>query len=680
MNKKQVLWMVGTLGLVAAAAPVRADVTATSSVAQSERFLEWSESYERENGDRNVQVHLDAPRGFVTERTGMKGVARLDLVSGKVAIELEQMPFAVEVYFLDNRPGEGKSVLPEQGDRLIQLARIEPDAQQRGHAVRDLGPAAFRGLELDWVLVARAGQDPAASRVIVGTRHYFERLYTRQRLEREGFQVSENSRSAAAGASPASDPLPSQHLVNRGLVSQAVLDGGFVFFRETFEGNGRSCGTCHPAQNNQTIDQAFMATLPASDPLFVAEQRPASDPISQLERPALMRAFGLILENVDGLESPNEKFVMRSVPHSLSLATSIRAPFGQDTPFQDRTGWSGDGAPSPGRLREFLLGAVIQHYPKNSLERVARQDAAPGQPFDFRLPTDEELDLAAEFSLNAGRTNNITLEGVSFANPSAQNGMTLFQVGGCNLCHDNGNANIFNGENFSFDTGVELVPNPAQGFLGITFPLDGGFLGQNESSPDFDCDRDGALDCFGNGEFNTPPLVEAADTAPFFHNNVAQTVEDAVRFYTAAPFPFPIPFDEAQVTDVAAFLRVLNASFNFAIAIQRNQAALTLATSRHGSDPVPGEATPTIDKLLDLSNAEIDDAIEVLVTGPLGDLHPNATYLARQAALTNVLARIVPSQTVRRRLIQDAVTLLERASADLGTTPTYVLGEGNRVF
>jgi hypothetical protein len=679
MNKKQVFWMVGTLGLVAAATPARADVTATSSVAQSESFLEWSEAYERDNGDRNVEVHLDAPRGFVTERTSMKGVARLDLVSGKVAIELEQMPFAVDVYFLDNRPGEGKSVLPEQGDRLIQLARVEPDDQQRGHAARDLGAAAFRGLELDWVLVARAGQDPAASRVIMGTRHYFERLYTRQRLEREGFEVSENSRSAAAGASSTSNPLPSQHLVDRGLVSQGVLDGGFIFFRETFEGNGRSCGTCHPPQNNQTIDQAFMATLPPSDPLFVAEQRSSSDPISQLERPALMRAFGLILENVDGLENPNEKFVMRSVPHSLSMATSIRAREGEISPFQDRTGWSGDGAPAPGRLREFLLGAVIQHYPKHSLARVAKQDAAPGQPFDFRLPTDEELDLAAEFSLNAGRTNNITLDGVSFTNPNVQNGLTLFQGSACNGCHNNANANEPTGENFSFNTNVERLPNPAQGFLGITFPLDGGFLGQGQDTPNRDCDRDGTLDCFGNGQFNTPPLVEAADTAPFFHNNTAETIEDAVRFYTTPLFRVA-NFNEAEVNDVAAFLRVLNASFNFAIAIQRNRAALVLATSRHGNDPVPVEATPTIDKLLDLSNAEIDDAIEVLVTGPLGDLHPEATYLARQAALTNVVARVIPSRALRLRLIEDAVTLLERANADLGTTPTYVLGEGNLVF
>jgi hypothetical protein len=36
--------------------------------------------------------------------------------------------------------------------------------------------------------------------------------------------------------------------------------------------------------------------------------------LAQLEKPQLMRQFGLILENLDGLEDPTNKFVMRSVP------------------------------------------------------------------------------------------------------------------------------------------------------------------------------------------------------------------------------------------------------------------------------------------------------------------------------------------------------------------------------
>ena len=50
--------------------------------------------------------------------------------------------------------------------------------------------------------------------------------------------------------------------------------------------------------------------------------------LAGLERPDLMRDFGLILENVDGAENPTTKFTMRSVPHCLSLSRSITPAVG----------------------------------------------------------------------------------------------------------------------------------------------------------------------------------------------------------------------------------------------------------------------------------------------------------------------------------------------------------------
>src|SRR5262245_45841805 len=79
-----------------------------------------------------------------------------------------------------------------------------------------------------------------------------------------------------------------------------IAKGERIFFEETFEGNGRTCGTCHPAENNFTIDPAFIATLPPDDPLFVAEFDP--NLANNFENPRLMREFGLILENLDGFD------------------------------------------------------------------------------------------------------------------------------------------------------------------------------------------------------------------------------------------------------------------------------------------------------------------------------------------------------------------------------------------
>src|SRR6267143_7326480 len=78
-----------------------------------------------------------------------------------------------------------------------------------------------------------------------------------------------------------------------------VAKGRQIFFNETFQGNGRTCGTCHPAGNNLTLDPAFIATLPPTDPLFVAEFNPD---LAGLEKPRVMHRFGLILENVDGFD------------------------------------------------------------------------------------------------------------------------------------------------------------------------------------------------------------------------------------------------------------------------------------------------------------------------------------------------------------------------------------------
>ena len=75
------------------------------------------------------------------------------------------------------------------------------------------------------------------------------------------------------GVSEAAASAPIHVDVDTVLSSMAAV-GADLFFNETFGGNGRTCGTCHPSANNFTLDPAFIAKLPASDPLFVAEQVP----------------------------------------------------------------------------------------------------------------------------------------------------------------------------------------------------------------------------------------------------------------------------------------------------------------------------------------------------------------------------------------------------------------------
>ena len=155
-----------------------------------------------------------------------------------------------------------------------------------------------------------------------------------------------------------------------GVVPLDVCVGANIFFRETFNGNGRTCATCHRVERNFAIDPEFIPTLPSNDPLFVAEFNPI---LANLERPAQMRAHGLILENVDGTQpDPNIRFVLRSVPHNLSMGVSITSPArSADTTGRAHrmVGGRSAGARAPGRLHERRDRAAFHEAPEQGGRR-----------------------------------------------------------------------------------------------------------------------------------------------------------------------------------------------------------------------------------------------------------------------------------------------------------------------
>lgn len=128
------------------------------------------------------------------------------------------------------------------------------------------------------------------------------------------------------------------------LHAKLINQGRRLFFNETFNGNGRTCGTCHPANNNYTIDPKYIATLSDDNPLFVAEHIPAL--ANNFEKPELMRKLGLILENTNGFDDLENNFTLRRVSHISALRTTVSPPSqGNDgtlTSHLHRTGWSGD--------------------------------------------------------------------------------------------------------------------------------------------------------------------------------------------------------------------------------------------------------------------------------------------------------------------------------------------------
>jgi cytochrome c peroxidase len=429
-------------------------------------------------------------------------------------------------------------------------------------------------------------------------------------------------------------------------LDKLISQGAKLFFEKTFNGNGRTCGTCHPASNNFTIDADFIATLPANNPLFVAEFNPA---LAQLERPQLMRQFGLILENLDGFSDPTNTFVMRGVPHTLGLQVSLERDTSQVPTPAEMTGWSGDGSPGTGSLREFAIGAVTQHFTK-TLARVEGND--------FKLPKEHQLDAMEAFQLSLGRSADFNLTTITFTDANVNTGKSLFINGGgdplaggtCAFCHANAGAlsAALQNQNRNFNTNVEDVVHPARSVQ--NFPKDGGF-GRTDNG-------DGT---FGNRTFNTPSVVEAADTAPFFHNNVVSTLEGIVQFYSGPEFNNPrapaarFNFNQTQRDQIADFMRGVNTLQNIDVALRELQEILA-----NNGNPQGEQATR-----LQTAFEDTQDAIDVLNQGGI--------FLAAVTHLTDARNLIAQAQfntnpSQRRLLIQQAIAKLGQAKDAVATS------------
>ena len=484
--------------------------------------------------------------------------------------------------------------------------------------------------------------------------------------------------------------------VNMNLVPLSVCAGARLFFDETFAGNGRSCGSCHPAANNFTIDAPFIAGLHATqplNPLFVNEN-PAF-PLAGLEEPFLHSQNALIKENVDDDFQDPLRFVGRAVNHTFSLATTITRDPNDNTSAAvvERTGWGGDGAPGAGTLRDFIDGAIKQHYPRDLRRRTNT---------DFRFATNGEKDQLVAFQMALGRTADINFNNVTLTDAGAAAGRVAYMdpfQGRCNECHFNGGGNaLLSGKNRNFDTGVTEAPNSFSQ-LAIGFMFDGGFGGKN--SPVFTHTTvTGQPDAFGDGTFSTPPVIEAADTGPFFHTHAfgalggsapdpTNQVEEAVIFYATTLFgnsPAAIQMNNnfghrsiditsgTQINDIGRFLRVLNVSFNVQLAIQRLNASHTLNVAFWGyrDDIQKG--------LISLAKEEADDAQRVLSSSRGGPLHTTqqAQIATAIGFMNQALAATNPA--VRRDRTNDARVLLTTVKNALGTGMDFQLGTGNLMF
>jgi cytochrome c peroxidase len=290
-------------------------------------------------------------------------------------------------------------------------------------------------------------------------------------------------------------PLAAQALTRDEL--NLIQKGFELFTTETFDGNGRSCGTCHLPEKNYNISPADIAELSdAKKALVLASSVP------NLENPTLVEKLALFNINEEhapgGGNTPVGPFRgsmtiagvafttqndFCSVPNTGNLVALTQCGSISTVPSErsneavnDGTrrvalGWAGDGgagldpeifpdipaskdcidavnaaAADPtdltANLRAFSLGAVRTH---NTL----RLDRIPG--IDFRCPTATELDALAAFQKWLGRRIELDLMQLTFVkDPSegpgpglGEEGKALFlnDLATCNRCHFNAGAN-----------------------------------------------------------------------------------------------------------------------------------------------------------------------------------------------------------------------------------------------
>ncbi len=682
----------------------------------------WKSSYENRGGAEVLSIGLNYSKALSRELTGATGQAALNLIDGhfQVAVNGLAPKDSYEVWLLDNHTDK-----PE--NKAVQIGALSTIGKKRVLSTH-LNREQLASFTLDAVAVAKAGQTPESGGLLFGTPGLLQRIYYNDRFIPVASIGSASRTHISAPVAPFEFLLPKMAqaakvdspFANDANFAALIAEGEQLFTKETFGGNGRTCSTCHRPDNNHTIDPAYIANLPQNDPLFVAEN---NSQLAGLENSALLRQFALFIANVDGFDRPP---LMRSSSHLLGIANTLTfekvvnpgtnpltgLPFSKGEFTQDENyvndltaqfgaaphaiGWSGDGAPDGGAVRDFAKGAIIQHLPKR-LNRVAGTD--------FILPTEHQLDALEAYMLSLGRSTDVDLTKLSFKSPLVQNGLMLFNTkenpgqvvvngaitgtpifgttGNCNGCHSNAGAiSSSTGGNPSRDTGVERMRDQLHHLADPNVAYDGGFgqIEQTDCGPGFNktCYSDGSVVPSKNpvglrpdannrlNRFNTPSLIEAADTGPFFHNNSVTTLEETVAFYSSDAFNnSPGAFtssginrqgklDSSQVIAVALFLRSVNVLENIRSSNQLDQEAISLN----------GNASK---ETIKLALADTTDAIEVLQQAVINPYPAALKKLQQALEYENLAVRGFNFAGQRKTLLQKAISLKTQARDSMVT-------------
>jgi len=315
--------------------------------------------------------------------------------------------------------------------------------------------------------------------------------------------------------------------------------GEDVFFHETFGGNGRTCATCHDPRNEFTVSPDLVQQryqLDPSHPLFRpidSDDGRGNDYTTLLDH-ALFRVTIPLHPNVTFVDTPGERTitVWRGVPSIANV--ELTSPYLQD----------GRAATLP----EQALGAIRGHMQPSRNPTARELEALETFEEQFFYPL--RLRSLGDASDPLPKPPGFSMPAL---NPAALRGQASFELH-CQRCHDGEladrprNPGVSKFANaFVSDANTLNLP-----LFRLAFRQPDGTTIETVSPDPGRAAVTGSLDDLNL--FDTPSLRGVKHTAPYFHDNSADTLEDVIRHYNLH-FQFQISPQERD--DLIAFLETL---------------------------------------------------------------------------------------------------------------------------
>jgi hypothetical protein len=146
-------------------------------------YQRWREAHLKANGDRHLSLVLRHVPGLSERASRAQATVKFDITAQTVEAEATGLDEPTRLWAVDNVPGPGKNVSPQDGDRFLLLGEFSPQGDGSAKIWRRV-VEGMRAFELDLVVMSTGDGPPIASGISFGTFSLFQRLRLREVREK----------------------------------------------------------------------------------------------------------------------------------------------------------------------------------------------------------------------------------------------------------------------------------------------------------------------------------------------------------------------------------------------------------------------------------------------------------------------------------------------------------------